>query len=101
LEIASLKGDTANDSFTVSGGKVVTKTNHNGGINGGISNGMPITFRVAIKPTPSIAIEQETVDLQTMQPCKIQITGRHDACIAPRAVACIEAIAAIALYDLI
>ena len=99
--LSSLSGSSANDSFIISGGKVKTKTNHNGGINGGISNGMPITFRVAIKPTPSIAIEQDTVDLQTMQPCKIQITGRHDACIAPRAVACIEAIAAIAIYDMI
>ena len=101
FEITTLKGSSANDQLALKDGKVITKTNNNGGINGGISNGMPITFRVAIKPTPSIALEQETVDLSTMKPCKIQIGGRHDACIAPRAVACIEAITAIALYDII
>ena len=97
---ASIRGSEANDPFYYDdSGKVKTKTNNNGGINGGLSNGMPITFRVVIKPTPSIAKEQDTVDLQKKENAKLKITGRHDACITPRAVPVIEAVTSIAIYD--
>lgn len=96
---AAMRGSENNDSFVSENGTVFTATNHSGGILGGISNGMPITFRVAFKPTPSIAKEQDTVDLRTMEPAKLQIGGRHDPCIVPRAVPVVEAAAAIALYD--
>ena len=99
FNIATMKGSNANDAFYYEDGVEKTKTNNNGGINGGISNGMPIVFRVAIKPTPSIAIEQDTVDLDKKENVKIKIEGRHDACIVPRAVAVIEAISAISIYD--
>ena len=96
---AELRGSENNDCFTVEGGKVVTTTNHSGGILGGITNGMPLCFRVAVKPTASIAKEQDSVDLQTLQPEKLTVTGRHDPCIVPRAVPVVEAAAAIAVYD--
>ncbi len=101
FDISRMKGSSANDAFYYDGDKVKTKTNNNGGINGGISNGMPITFRVAIKPTPSIMLEQDTVDLVKKTNTKIKIGGRHDACIVPRAVPVIEAITAIAIYDIL
>ncbi len=101
FEIASLNGSQANDGFYYDGDKVKTRTNNNGGINGGISNGMPITFRVAIKPTPSIMIEQDTVDLVNKTDVKLKIQGRHDACIVPRAVPVIEAITALAILDIL
>ena len=99
FSITEMKGSTANDAFYYDGEKIKTKTNHNGGINGGIANGMPITFRVAVKPTPSIAIEQDSIDMQTKTNVKLKIKGRHDACIVPRAVPVIEAVAAIAVLD--
>ena len=99
FDLASMRGSGANDAFYYENGVVKTKTNNNGGINGGLANGMPITFRVVIKPTPSIAKEQDTIDLESKQNVKISIGGRHDACITPRAVAVIESISAIAIYD--
>ena len=96
---AAMRGSEANDPFTMRDGKIATATNKNGGINGGITNGMPIVFRAAFKPTPSIAREQQSVNLQTMVPEKMAVTGRHDPCIVPRAVPCVEAAAAIAVYD--
>ncbi len=99
FDLANMNGSNANDCFYYDNGVIKTKTNHNGGINGGMANGMPITFRVVIKPTPSIAKEQETVDLITKENIKLKIEGRHDACIVPRAVPVIESIAAIAIYD--
>jgi len=99
FDFAEMTGSSANDSFYYDGNNVKTKTNNNGGINGGLANGMPITFRVVIKPTPSIAKEQDSVNLKTKQNVKLKIEGRHDACIVPRAVAVIEAISAIAIYD--
>ena len=96
---AGLRGSVNNDPFTVENGKVVTAANHCGGILGGITNGMPLTFRAAFKPTPSIAREQRSVDLTTMTPAALSIAGRHDPCIVPRAVPCVEAAAAIAVYD--
>ena len=96
---AAMRGSEHNDAFALQDGRVVTKTNHCGGILGGITTGMPIRFRTAIKPTPSIAHEQESVDLDTMQNVKLRVGGRHDPCIVPRAVPCVEAAAAIAVYD--
>ena len=96
---AALRGSENNDPFIVENGTVKTETNHCGGILGGITNGMPLTFRVAIKPTPSIAGEQRSVNLETLKPEKLRVTGRHDPCIVPRAVPCVEAAAAIAVYD--
>lgn len=98
---ASMRGSENNDSFCVKNGGVETVTNNAGGILGGISNGMPVVFRVAIKPTPSIAKEQQSVNLNTMRPESLSITGRHDPCIVPRAVPVIEAAAALAISDLI
>ncbi|MCL2627940.1 MAG: chorismate synthase [Oscillospiraceae bacterium] len=97
---ASLRGSENNDAFIIKDGNVQTRTNNHGGILGGITSGMPIIFRVAIKPTPSITIEQDSVCLSKMEAAKLSITGRHDPCIVPRAVPCIEAAAAIAIYDL-
>ena len=94
-------GSSCNDDFTFSNGVVKTVTNNSGGILGGISSGMPIIFRAAFKPTPSIAKEQTTVDLKSGLIKKISIQGRHDPCIAARAAAVVEAAAAIAILDLI
>ena len=95
------KGSQNNDAFEVKDGKIATKTNNNGGIIGGISNGMPITLRVAFKPTPSIAKEQETVNLETLENTTITIGGRHDPCIVIRAVAVVEAVVASVMLDLL
>ena len=94
-------GSYCNDAFCVTDGKIRTLTNHCGGIQGGISNGMPVMFRVAVKPTPSIARQQQTVDLKSGEEVSICVKGRHDPCIVPRAVPVVEAAAAIAIYDLI
>lgn len=96
---AEMLGSENNDCFTVADGAVKTETNHCGGILGGITNGMPVTFAVAIKPTPSIAKPQQSVDLSTMEVTELVIKGRHDPCIVPRAVPVVEAAAAIAVYD--
>ena len=93
-------GSENNDAFTMENGVVRTVTNHCGGILGGITNGMPVIFRVAIKPTPSISKPQQTVNLKTGQITTLEIKGRHDPCIVPRAVPVVEAAAAIAIYDL-
>ena len=93
---ADLRGSAANDPFYMDGDAVKTRTNHAGGINGGITNGMPVTFEVTIRPTPSIAREQDTVDLSSGADARLAITGRHDPCILPRAVPVIEAAAALA-----
>lgn len=97
----NLHGSQNNDAYTVKDGKIVTLTNHAGGILGGITNGMPITFRVAIKPTASISKPQQSVSMTEMKPRQLQIHGRHDPCIVPRAVPVIEAAAAIAIFDMI
>ncbi|MBR1456754.1 MAG: chorismate synthase [Oscillospiraceae bacterium] len=96
---AQLRGSENNDAFIAVDGRVMTATNHSGGILGGITDGMPLVFRAAFKPTPSIAKEQDSVDLQTLTPQKLRVGGRHDPCIVPRAVPCVEAAAAIAVYD--
>ena len=99
FEAARLRGSENNDPFTVENGQIRTVTNHCGGILGGITDGMPLTFRAAFKPTPSIAKEQRSVNLHTLTPEALRVVGRHDPCIVPRAVPCVEAAAAIAVYD--
>lgn len=96
---ASLFGSANNDPFVLVDGKIATKTNNHGGILGGISSGMPITFRVAIKPTPSISKSQRTLDFSTSEETDLLVHGRHDACIVPRAVPVVEAAAALAMID--
>ncbi len=99
-EISTLGSDN-NDTFYVENGQIRTETNHCGGILGGITNGMPVIFTASLKPTPSISSEQRTVSLKNGEAATIQIKGRHDPCIAPRAVPVIEAAAAVAIFDLI
>ncbi|NLP00003.1 MAG: chorismate synthase [Clostridiaceae bacterium] len=99
--ITRLYGSQANDSFYLQNENIYTKTNNNGGINGGITNGMPIVFRTAIKPTSSIAKEQVTVDIKEERNAKLKVKGRHDTCIVPRAVPVIDAAAAIAILDIL
>jgi chorismate synthase len=93
------KGSENNDSFYIEQGRVKTRTNNSGGILGGITSGMPILFRTAFKPTPSISMDQESVDLSRCEKTILRVSGRHDPCIVVRAVPCVEAAAAIALYD--
>ena len=99
--IADALGSVANDAFTTDGEKITTLTNNSGGIQGGITNGMPIIFRCAIKPTPSIFTEQDSVDFEKMQNVKLQINGRHDPAIVHRIRAVIDAVTAIGIADLI
>ena len=101
FEAANLRGSENNDPFRMEHGKVVTATNHCGGILGGITNGMPLLFRAAIKPTPSISQVQQSVSLSLGENRELVVKGRHDPCIVPRAVPVVEAAAAIALFDLI
>ena len=96
---ARLRGSENNDPFRVQNGRIVTETNNCGGILGGISTGMPVVFRAAFKPTPSISREQDSVSLSRMEHETLVIHGRHDPCIVPRAVPCVEAAAAIAVLD--
>lgn len=98
---ASMRGSAANDPFYMDGGQVKTRTNYSGGVNGGISNGMPVLFQVAIRPTPSIGQEQNTINFSTMEDAKLTIQGRHDPCIVHRAVPVIEAAAALAICELL
>ena len=97
--VAALRVSQNNDPFYMDGGQVKTRTNHAGGILGGITNGMPLVFRVAVKPTPSIAQPQDSVSLSRGENTTLEIHGRHDPCIVPRAVPCVEAAAAIAVCD--
>lgn len=97
FKLADMRGSEANDPFDVEDGKVVLRTNHCGGILGGISVGMPIIARIAFKPTPSISMEQDSVDLSTMTPAKITVHGRHDRCVAFRGAVAAEAAMAVAL----
>ena len=96
---AYMLGTEANDPFEVKDGKVVTRTNNAGGVNGGITNGMPVVFEVTLRPTPSIALPQESVDLRTGEELEIEIKGRHDPCVVHRAVPVIEAAAALAAWE--
>ncbi len=96
FQLAAMRGSQANDAFIVEEGRIKTATNHAGGVNGGITNGMPVTFEVAFRPTPSIARPQQTVSLSRMEEATLEIHGRHDPCIVPRAVVVVEAAAALA-----
>ena len=98
---SALRGSENNDPFEMDGGTVTARTNNAGGILGGITSGMPIVFRVAMKPTPSIARSQDTVSLSARENTKLQIHGRHDPCIAQRAVPVVEAVTAIVLLDML
>ena len=96
-----LLGSQCNDAFTIQDGTIRTATNHAGGIQGGITNGMPVIFQCAVKPTPSISQPQQSISLSRMEITTLEIKGRHDPCIVPRAVPVVEAAASIAIYDLI
>lgn len=100
FKITELTGIEANDEFFISNSKIMTRTNNNGGVLGGITNGMPIIFRTAIKPTASIASAQNTVDISTMKNTTLKVDGRHDPCIVPRALPVIEGAAALSMLDL-
>lgn len=101
FDFAKMRGSNANDQMYYDGDAVRCYTNNNGGITGGITNSMPIIFRVAIKPTPSIALPQKTVDLINKKNTEITVHGRHDPCIVPRALPAIEAVTAIAIANLL
>lgn len=98
---ADMKGSQMNDSFCIDNGKISTKTNNNGGINGGITNAMPVLFSCAVKPTPSISLEQETIDFVKGENTVLSTTGRHDPCIVHRARVVVDSVTAIALCDLL
>ena len=98
---ASMRGSAHNDAYRAQDGRIVTETNRHGGVLGGITTGMPIVVRVAIKPTASIAQEQDSVSISRNENETLAVRGRHDPCIVPRAVPCIEAAVAVVLYDLL
>ena len=97
---AELRGSAHNDAFRVSEGRIVTETNRCGGVLGGITTGMPLAVRAAFKPTPSIALPQASVSLKRKQDAPLTVQGRHDPCVVPRAVPCVEAAVACVLFDL-
>ena len=99
FNFCNMLGSIANDSFITENEKIITTTNNNGGINGGITNGMPIVFKVAVKPTPSIAKTQNTINFETLENTTINIKGRHDPCIVIRALPVVEAGLAICILD--
>ena len=101
FEATTLYGSENNDAFCIENGEIRTKTNNAGGINGGITNGMPILFNVAVKPTPSIFKEQDSVSISNKTEEKLQIAGRHDPCIVQRAVPVIEAVTALTILDIV
>ena len=100
FDITRMRGSQSNDAYRFdSEGKIITKTNNMGGIVGGMADGAPVVFRTAFKPTPSIGARQETVNLRTCENAELEIKGRHDPCIAPRAVSVVEAVAALVIAD--
>lgn len=101
FEMAELQGSQVNDQMYIENNSIKTFTNNNGGVLGGLTNGMPIIFRTALKPTASIGREQRTVDIEKMENTKLEIKGRHDPCIVARAVPVIDAVTALGLLDLI
>jgi chorismate synthase len=101
FNITKMHGSESNDSYYIDNCKVSARSNNNGGIIGGITNGMPIIFRTAIKPTPSISISQKTINVSSMENTDLKISGRHDPCIVPRALPVIEGAAALVVLDLI
>lgn len=101
FDICEKKGSEANDQMTVKDGKIVSETNNSGGIQGGITNGMPVVFRTAIKPTPSISKTQKTVNMSTLEEVDFSIKGRHDPCIVHRARVVIDSVAALVVADML
>ncbi|MEG2353945.1 MAG: chorismate synthase [Clostridium sp.] len=101
FHIASMRGSEANDSYIIKEGNIKTTSNNNGGILGGITSGMPIIFKVAIKPTPSISKLQSTIDIKNKVERTLEVKGRHDPCIVPRAIPVIEAVTALTILDLL
>ncbi len=101
FSLADMAGSAANDPVRMENGKPVTVTNHNGGVNGGITNGMPLLFRCAVKPTPSIALEQQTVNPLTGEETTLRISGRHDPAIVHRARVVVDSVTALVLCDLL
>ena len=101
FDLTLMRGSQANDAFAMREGRVTTATNHAGGANGGITNGMPVLFEVAVRPTPSIGKEQATISLKNRQDAKIEIRGRHDPCILPRVTPVVEAMAKIGMMELV
>jgi len=101
FDVAAMSGSENNDEYYDEDGVVKTRTNHHGGILGGLTTGMPLTFKVAIKPTSSIARKQNSIDLTSGERVELEIQGRHDPCIVPRAVPCVEAVAAICILDVL
>ena len=99
--VAGMKGSQNNDLYDIKDGRIITRTNNAGGVLGGISTGMPVVVRVAVKPTASIGKNQETVDIQKMTKTGLAVTGRHDTCIVPRAVPGVEAMMAVTICDFI
>jgi len=99
FQISKMKGSQARDEYYYEDNKIKTYANNNGGILGGITNGMPIVFRVAFKPTPSIKLHQKSIDIKTKESIDLEIKGRHDPCIVPRALPVVEACTAIAILD--
>ena len=101
FSLASMLGSQANDAFYAENGDIKTKTNNSGGINGGITNGMPVIFRCAVRPTPTLSKEQQTVDYKTGENTTLTAKGRHDPCIVHRARIVVDAVAAITLCDIL
>ncbi len=99
FDAARLRGSEQNDAYIIKNGQIETETNRHGGVLGGMATGMPLIFRAGVKPPSSISQTQRSVDLRAMEETQLTVQGRHDACIAPRAIPCIEAAAAIALLD--
>ena len=100
FEMSKARASMVNDEMSIIDGEVAHKSNHNGGILGGITNAMPIIFKTAIKPTPSIAMSQNTVDINNSSDAIIEIKGRHDPCIVPRVVPVIESVSAFVILDM-
>lgn len=101
FDFATMKGSVANDPFRYEEGKAITETNHNGGINGGITNGMPLLIQTAVKPTPSIYKEQKTIDFMAGENTDLLIEGRHDPCIVHRARVVVDSVCALVVADLL
>ncbi len=99
FDLTRMRGSESNDAYRYDQGRIVTESNHMGGIVGGMCDGAPVVFRVAFKPTPSIGVEQRTVNLRTEEDDTVSVEGRHDPCIVPRAVAVVEAMAALTVAD--
>ncbi|MBR1559560.1 MAG: chorismate synthase, partial [Clostridia bacterium] len=101
FEAARLRGSRHNDAYRMEDGRVVTDTNRHGGALGGITTGMPVVVRAAFKPTPSIALHQQSVSLSRGEDALLQVKGRHDPCVVPRAVPVVEAVTACVIYDML